>query len=167
MLTRRFILAAAAATAAASAIPPAFANPPAAAKRLKPAWVAGTDGEFNFQVVRAPTREEAIARYIAEEMGFTACECAPDEDGDCDFCFHTPDVYRVEMFDSIEKPTPGDWLRADMGHSCSRCGYETFAQDGGYAVGDEAVCEGCMTLEDWDKVDPERAAELREDLAHG
>ena len=37
-------------------------------------------------------------------------------------------------------------LRAGLCHTCSRCGYETSKYDCGHAIGDEAVCEDCMTL---------------------
>lgn len=69
----------------------------------------------------------------------------------------------MPAWDSKQCVTNGDWIRAGMGTHCTRCGYET-TQDGGYAIGDDAICEDCMTLADWDIVDPEWAAEFRGDF---
>jgi len=109
--------------------------------------------------------EEAIALRVEEYTGLTECECGPGDSGECEYCWASFDAHRVPSMDTIESPTPADWLRADMGHTCSRCGYETFAQHNGHPVGDEAVCEDCMSLADWEIVDPERAAEMRAELA--
>ena len=52
--------------------------------------------------------------------------------------------------------------------SCTtiRDAHEAGWQLGIHAIGDEAVCEDCMTLEDWRIADPARAAEMEaEDLA--
>ena len=166
MLTRRFILAAAAATAAASSLPAGAAAPPPPSAPPMPCWIVGTDGDFNFQIVRAATREQAIRLLAEEESGLTACECREEPFGRCcDLCrYASRDAYRAEHFDTIAAPSAADWLRAGLAHTCSRCDYETF-NDTGWAVGDEAICEECMTVEDFDVVDPARAAEMREEMA--
>lgn len=84
-------------------------------------------------------------------------------DCDCEWCYHysSYEAYRTEAFDGKSDPTPGDWMRAGIGHVCSRCGYEAHPDSGGQGIGDEAVCEECITLADWDAIDPEYAAELR------
>lgn len=165
MMTRRFVLAAAAASAAAAALPAGAAAPPPASPPPLPAWIVGTDGDFNFQIVRAATRHEAILTLAQDETGLRACECGETVyERRCEFChFASRDAYRAEHFDTIATPSAADWLRAGFGHTCSRCDYETF-EDTGWPVAEEAVCEECMTLADWDLVDPERAAEIREDL---
>jgi hypothetical protein len=169
MLTRRFVVAAAAASAATAAVPAGAAAPPPAPAPPLPAWIVGTDGDFNFQIVRAATRHDAILTLAQDETGLRACSCSETlHERRCAFChFASRDAYRAEHFDAIATPSAADWIRAGFGHCCSRCDIETFAEEGGHAVGEEAVCEDCMTLADWDLVDPERAAEIREEMADG
>lgn len=163
MMTRRFLLAAAAVTATARAIPsvPALAAEvaPAAPPPL-PAWVVGRPDCFDWQIVRASTADEAL-RDIALSNAFPA-DCTGCDERDCDYCgtLRNLDVLRVPHMDAIANPTPADWLRANCGHCCSRCGYETFPEEGGHAIGDEAVCEDCMSPEDWQIADPERYFEM-------
>ena len=161
MMTRRFLLAAAAATSAARAIPsvPALAVEAAPAAPRVPAYVVGTPDRFNWQIVRAHDIDAAIRQIAISNAG---CECRGCDDANCDFCreLRNLDALRVPHMDDIDNPTPADWLRADCGHCCSRCGYETFPEEGGQTVGDEAVCEDCMTPEDWQITDPERYAEM-------
>ena len=165
-LSRRDLLIGAAAVAAVANIPtlPAMA----ASAEVIPAWVVGTPGEFDWQHIIARTEEEARRFFAAEVVGGeTACEEGGADDCDCEFCqsFNGVEAERKPMWDgkSYDGITPGDWLRSGTGHICSRCSYETFREEGGHGVGNEAVCEECMTLADWDIVDPGRAAEIRED----
>ena len=180
-LTRRSLLLGATALAGTAALPPvallaeslpapATSAAEATAARL-PAWVVGTPGDFDGQVIRAATEEDAIAEWL-DDM-WIQCECGDVLDSgevigpeDCYRCTHSVEAERSTYFDDIDKPKAGDWLRAGMGTHCSRCGYEVHVEAGGHAIGDEAVCEDCMTLEDWRIVDPARAAEMEaEDLA--
>lgn len=72
----------------------------------------------------------------------------------------------MKRWDDLDRePTAGDWLTAGMGHTCSRCGEETSVDCGGKNVAGVAVCEDCMKLPDWEIVDPERAAEMKADMA--
>lgn len=167
-LTRRHLLAGAAATAAVTALPSI-----AAAGPTEPlvAWAVGTPGEWDWQVVRARNDAEAILEWLAEKTGARACEetptCDPD-DPSCDFCTarRASDVYadRRPEWDGKEVNN-ALWLNSGMGGCCDRCGDETSLDDGGRAVEDEIVCAECMRIEDWDKADLERAAEIREELA--
>ena len=162
-LNRREILIGAGAVAAAARLPAvAEAATPA---EVIPAWAVGTPGEFNWQHVIARTAEEAKSIFRAEWC-VDSCEGEIDHScGDCDGCAESIwdelVAERKSIWDGINDPTPADWLRAGYGTNCSRCGYETHPEEDGRPVGDEAVCEQCMTLEDWEIVDPERAAELR------
>lgn len=176
-LTRRSLLLGATALAGTTALPPvaladeaATAAAPEIASRL-PAWIVGPADDSVRKVVRAATEKAAIAGWF--DRNGIVCECGttmpdgetvgPDE---CERCSYWLDAQRAEEFDAIDHPTPGDWLRAGHGAACSRCGDETFCEWNGHAIGDEAVCECCMTLEDWRLVDPERAAEMEaEDMA--
>jgi hypothetical protein len=168
MITRRFILAAVAVTAGASALPAplaAEAAPASVPSAPLPAWMVGSDGEFDWQLIRASSAREAQYAWLCEQGHFVAC----DEVGDgaecvCEQCW-LPSYKRVPALDDKETVTPADWLRADMGTCCSRCGYETFPQEGAQIVGDEAVCEDCMELSDWQAADPERHAEMLADAA--
>lgn len=78
----------------------------------------------------------------------------------------SPDAERKPKWDNIIV-TGGDatWFNAGMGAGCSRCSEESFADNGDYVVGSNIVCQGCMTIADYEIVDPEHAAELREDAA--
>lgn len=175
MITRRFLLAAAAMTAASAAIPVSAAAPtpaPHVGHRL-PAWIVGTEGEFDYEMVRASTAADAIAARVAELTGQDRCSCAPGDFDGCAYCDIAPsyDAYRVEVFDTLERdPTGAEWFSAGLGTHCDRCGFETHPETGGVAIGKFAICEDCLTLADWDVIDPQRAAEMRAEeaeAAHG
>jgi hypothetical protein len=165
MLNRREILIGTIAVAATANLPPVVvAGKPA---EVLPAWVVGSNGEFDWQHIIARTEWEA-KRFFAQDCGDYEDEC--DHDGHhegCDCCdsIASYEAERKPMWDGTpyDKITPGDWMRSGTGHVCSRCSYETFPEEGGYGVGNEAVCSECMTLADWDIIDPEHAAELRAD----
>jgi hypothetical protein len=133
-----------------------------------PVWLVGTPGEYNWQAVRALTEVEARLRWVCDFVGDDKCDDGgePKDDCDCDFCcnFRDVDAQRYPQLDAKDTITPADWLKVGVGHVCSRCGEEA-GPDDAHAVGAEAVCEYCMKLADWDIVDPERAAEIREDAA--
>ena len=165
LINRRELLVGAAALATSASLPvlPSITAP----AEIIPAWVVGSEGEFNWQHIIAKTEREAC-RFFAQECGDYEDECDHDsyQEG-CDCCesISAYDAERKPMWDGkpYDSISPGDWLRSGTGHVCSRCSYETFPEEGGHGVGDEAVCEDCMTLADWDVVDPERAAEIRAD----
>jgi len=170
-ISRRQLLTTVAATAAVAALPliSAVADAPLAAPaEVIPSWVVGSSGEFNWRHIVARTQREAL-RFFAEDLGdYDGEECGhEDYQEGCECCEAVCcyEVDRVPRFDGKATITAADWLRANLGHICSRCSYETFREEGGHPVGDEAVCSDCMTLADWDVVDPERAAELRAELA--
>ena len=167
-LSRREVLVGSIAVAAVTSLPtvPVVAAP----AEVIPAWVVGSEGEFNWQHIIARTEREA-KRFFAQEQG--------DYEDDCDHADYTEGCdccEAIAAYDADRKPTwdgreygeisPGDWMRSGTGHVCSRCSYETFPQEGGHGIGKEAVCEECMELADWDIVDPERAAEIRADMFH-
>lgn len=142
---------------------------PAWPRRLRPvklqsarqkAWAVGTWGEFDWCHVWAFDEEQAIRIHALNEG------MVDPETGEIERHY---DAQRCEAWDDLKSdPTPADWIRANMGHLCSRCGHECSGDCGdGNAVGDEAVCTDCMTLADWDVIDPEYAAELREEQGHG
>ena len=167
--TRRELLklGGAAIACASVSVPAAFS---VAAERL-PAWVAGTHGEFDWSFIRAELAEEARRLWIGEKTGLFKCQSFDSGaqeaavECECEFCeldrSTDVDAERVEQLDAIENPTLANSIRIGMGATCSRCGYETSAEEDGHAVGDEAVCFDCMTLADWEKIDPEMARELR------
>ena len=115
-------------------------------------WAVGTWGEYDWQPVAAESEDDAI-RTVASWDGMICPETGKLE--------KAYDATRCEAWDNLKHhPTPADWLRAGMGHICDRCGYET-ASDDGEPIGDIAVCHSCMTVDDWEAIDPEYAAELR------
>lgn len=161
MLNRREFLAASAASAAVATIPAsatvALPQPPMLA------WIVGTPGEYDWQHVVGRTAEDAIKNFVCEQIGGDGCEEGGAPDCDCEWCYtiNGLEAERKAAWDGKESVSAGDWIRSGVGHICSRCGYETSPDEGGRGLGDEAVCEECMTLVDWDIVDPERAAEIR------
>ncbi len=142
-LSRRTFLLTAAGAVAAPLLPPLpLSEAIAAATTEEPllAFAIGHGGEFDWQPFFAASEEAAMreaCRYFGEE---------PDEDGTVSL-----DCERVTLWDKRRDAgsvTPADWIRAGMGHSCTRCRDETFSEDGGRVIGDEVVCEGCMTFAD-------------------
>lgn len=163
-ISRREVLLGTAAVVAAAAIPSAPITITAPVEVI-PAWAVGTPGEFNWQHIVAKTADEAKRIFLSE---WTDDSCEGEEGapcGECETCTLDVEAERKPMWDGLKDTSPGDWLRADMGTYCSRCSYETFPHENGYAVGSEAVCEECMTLADWDIVNPDHAAELRAEIA--
>lgn len=148
-------------TAAAAVVPlmPALASPVVVGVDMARApsvtmWAVGTWGEYNWQPVAAETEEDAI-RQVAEWDDMVC----PDT-GELEVHY---DATRCKAWDNLKRdPTPADWLRANMGHICDRCGYEVCSDDG-HPIGDLAICEGCVTLDEWEIIDPERAADIRGD----
>lgn len=174
-LSRRAFLASASAAAVVAGLPAGASVPvapvAAASKPLLPAWIVGTPGEPDHEIIRATTREAAI-RFRAEECEFSD---EPDEeeglggpDCECCACFERNgyEATRVEAWDA--RPTASikdvDWLKAGFDATCVRCGYEASQDDGSRAVGEQVVCYECLTLADWDAIDPEHAAELRAEM---
>lgn len=163
-ISRREVLLGAIAVTAAAALP-TIPAPAAMAPEALPAWAVGTPGEFNFQHIVAKTAEEAEKIFRAE---WCDDSCEGEEDapcGACDACCLEVNATRVEIWDGKKDTTSGDWLEAGMGTYCARCSYECFADNGAKPVNGEAVCEECMTLADWDIIDPEHAAELRAEMS--
>jgi hypothetical protein len=174
-VTRRDALRMGLAAAASAALPAgvAAAAESAAQGPLAPAYVVGTPGEYDWIFVRARSEEQAILQWLddraedpADHCDAEHCVCESFKAARACAHYAAPDiaVERAEELDAIAKPTPGDWMRAGFCLTCSRCGYEINIDDGGRGVGDEAVCEECMTLADWEIVDPERAKTMREEI---
>ncbi len=163
-MNRRDLLRGAAASAAVVALPftPALsAVVEPAASPILPAWIVGTDGEYNWQFIRAASRSEALTAWIADMYGEDSCYTnagAPPEDCDCDFCYHRHclEANRMEHWDALlHEPIPADWLESGIGHICEACGYET-SQDGGAKIISGApftrktvLCEDCA--DDWNR----------------
>lgn len=144
-------MAASAKLPALAAIEPAPLVFPPAPRILS--WIVGTDGDYNWRHIRAETLEKAISIWRDEEGCGSICEAIEEGDTEpcdtCSFCINSgANGWRVAEFDAIEDPTPGDWLRAGYGYTCSRCGDETDPQNDGHAIGDEAVCDYCLTDEE-------------------
>lgn len=151
MNRREFLAATAAivATPVLPALPAAAASAAGADASGLMAFTVGTPGEFDWQWIVARSPQEAFREWLAER-------CLDDEDAPE---FDPEYVTRVPDWDGRTNVTAGDWLRAGLGHCCSRCGYETDADQGARAVGPDAVCEDCLTLADIAATDPAQAAE--------
>ena len=148
---------------------PTVLPPPA---QLFPAWEVGTDAWPTWRVIYAET--EARAKQIfREESGGGICadcdglRCAElDPDGECE---HS----NIEARGVSEKVLAPEPFERDAGadkpmmqalgwqHYCDRCHYD---QCGDWQiVGEEAVCNDCMELEDWAAVNPKYHAKLLEE----
>lgn len=170
--SRRNFLALSGAAIAASVVPFTAATTPIAtvAKPLLPAWVVGSDDNWNYRVIRAATEHDARVRWMSAEEG-TDGKCEEDrpfnEECDCDECrlYFSADATRhPEWDDKSVKIGDQHWHAAGLGSHCARCSEEAFDHDGAKFVANSVVCCECLTLADWDIVDPERAAEMRADL---
>jgi anaerobic selenocysteine-containing dehydrogenase len=170
-LSRRAFLSTASAAAVVAGLPAGASVPVApVAKAVAaplPTWIVGTPGEWDHEIIRAATRELAV-RFRADDCEEVEVGDEPDPDCDCDSCYGRRgyEATRVPQWDGRPENTigSGDWLARGSEALCDRCGYETNPEYG-HNVAGKAVCEDCMTLADWDIVDPERAAELRADEA--
>lgn len=169
-MSRREVLIGAAAVGAAVSLP-AVAGGTAWTTPPMPAWSVGTPGEWDWQVIKAATEHEAKIAWLSDMHSIEPCEkCAghPVEGCECEAAEYMSgiDADRRPEWDG-KTVVAGDatWFSAGLGAYCGRCGSEAFRDDGGRAVKAEVVCEDCMTIEDWDVVNPERAAEMRAELA--
>lgn len=172
-INRRHLLALAGAGAVAAVLPAVVvaAPVPVVVPPVVPAWAIGTGGDWNWHVIEALTEDAAMDEYMSIQWGFDECFNAAEPsvslvECECDHCHHRRqlDVERRPEWDGKGVVTGGvEWFNSGLGAHCSRCSYETHLDDCGHVVGREIVCEDCMTLADLDVVDPERAAELRED----
>lgn len=172
--TRREFLSGAVALAAAEAMPfgPALGAPIAVVPIEAPtfAFVVGTPGEHDGQFVRAHNAREALEKWIDERWSYGPE--GPSADRECPHCEALPCtcdvnklVTRVPAWDAFDgEPTSGDWIDRGFGHICERCNYEIGDSSDGYNVRGEAVHSDCMELADWKLVDPERYAEIVEEM---
>lgn len=177
-LSRRGFLTTASAAAVVAGLPAGASAPVAPiAKAVKPplpTWIVGTPGEWDHEIIRAATRELAVRfrcddceaeeddEYGNADPGGPDCECEPCCAG------RGFEATRIPQWDGRPKNSigSGDWLDIGNEAMCDRCDYETSREMGGHNVRHKAVCEDCMTLADWDIIDPERAAEIREEPSH-
>lgn len=157
--TRRSLFKISAATISLTAIPflPAIALPsvfePKPLFRGK-AWSVGTPGEYDWHVIRANTKLEAVRIWSQEE------------------CYEEKDLEEIgivanreERWDNLDIEA-GDktWFMSEYGSYCDRCDDETTIEEGGHVVNDEIVCMDCMQISDWEIIDPEIAEEMKLDL---
>lgn len=171
MLSRRAVLASAGAAAVVAGLPAGTSVPVAtvtkAMKPPLPTWIVGTPGEWDHEIIRAATRELAVRLRCDDCEGEDDEDFAGPDGCECEPCLARGgyEATRVPQWDGRNSINSGDWLDIGQEALCSRCDYETAKEMGGHNVGGKAVCEDCMTLADWDIVDPERAAEIREEMA--
>lgn len=162
-LSRRGVIGSALGAIITHFLPAIPAAPAAAAPAQAPllAWIVGTPGEPDHEVVHAATREAAIA--------FRCDGCEGDDDGvvnapgcECYACTEQGgyEATRVPEWDGKRDVTDAEWMAAGFETMCSRCGYEASRDEGGRVVRDKPVCGCCMTTADWRLVEPEVADEL-------
>lgn len=176
-LTRRHLVAGAAAVAVAPIVP-AQAFPGAPPAPLFPAWQVGVEDGMNWRVIFAETAERAL-QLFREEIGLCeGCDglrCAElDTEGDCEHSglearqasakIIPPSEHEGETAISNE-----EMRRLGWSHHCDRhhdvCDDWQIVTRGKKS---EIVCDDCMEIEDWEIVDPEYARELRlEEAADG
>jgi hypothetical protein len=145
-ISRRAFLTGMAGVAAAPIVP---ALPVSAAPTVELAaapswtmWAIGTPDEYDWRAIAAPTREDAFREYLhLQGISVDSADTAYPID-EC--------VKRVTIWDDLgpDKVRPGDWIDADMGHSCFRCDSECYGPDGARNLDGEAVCQECLTIAD-------------------
>lgn len=134
--------------------------------RTRTMWAVGTDsGDFNWQAIDAPTRDDAIRSY-AIDNGFVRCDrwsdgqCGPcalpcewcgaeerqDELRDC------LDAQRIEAWDKVRAVKGMHWIKAGLGAGCDWCGYESFADNGAVIFRGKVTCEDCRRRRPWIKM---------------
>ena len=179
MTTRREFLASAGAAAAASVLPlPAAAAyvAPVAAPVAPPmlAWAFDIRGGDYRATVIAATPEEAHAAMIAEHFDCDLHDDCPSRvygnDAECeleDCCcqdvgmdkvYREPNLDAAAQRGSIEIE---DYAKAGWGYVCDRCGGEPGGGDW-QPIGGVAVCDDCITIEEWRAINPKYAAEREE-----
>ena len=152
---RDFLLGSAAAAVAVQLPIPAGAGAVAPVAKPLPVWSVGTPGDYNYELIRAATKEAAEAEwyevkgYDEEEREHYWCEA--------DRAPHALDEYTGDL-DSLEAAEMAGW-----GYVCGRCGYEQGPCDW-HAIKDQAVCYECLSLSEWKQVDPDRYAEMLDEL---
>ena len=176
MLTRREALKGIAAVPIAASMPTATVALPAT-EPVAPllAWAFDIRyGDYRDTVIAA-TKDEAHARMIAEHFdGDLADDCprrilgsedeCAIEDCQCTDCglSSVDREPRLDCAASRGEITMDDYRSAGWGMVCNRCGGEPMGGD--WEVVDcDPVCNDCMTIKDWQAVNPKYAAELLEE----
>lgn len=177
MTTRREFLKGAGTAAAVAVMPVAFpqvAVPAVAAKQL--AWSFDiAHGDYSATVI-AETADDAHAQMIYEHFDVDlADDCPRRMHGNDDECTAEDcncqdsgisNVKREPRLDAAAARgdiTIEDYYRAGWGYQCARCGDESSEGDW-RPIDGMAVCHECTTVDEWRRIDPDRAAELEEDL---
>ena len=156
-------------------------------------WLVGQEDRMNWQRIYAPTREDAIREWATMHHGGECCEecgrsfvtgekqddAGKDDldlavDDNCDDCTGYPlRVDRVKQIDPYKGKDVPDKVKWRLGWwipDCSRCDWTADGDCGGEAsdygnlVGDDFVCEDCMTLADWQIADPRYYEEQIDEL---
>lgn len=167
-VTRRELITGIGATALVVTATPAAMAEAASSVIVKPlpAWQVGTPGEMDWRVIFAEDEKTALREWFAEEYGDypgNVCDgpCSLD---DCECFSPSAEAKRQPKFDNLLNAEPDDIekFRAGWTVHCDRCDYEAMREDGSHVVGNQVICENCLTLDDYKICDPEYAAELIE-----
>lgn len=176
-LTRRSFLLSSSAAALAATVPlPAMPVPKAAvgvdlaAGPDLLAFVVGTPGEYDWQVVFAKSARDALLEahhWMFERMNpeTKRWEIDPNEPVDVDA--YADHFQRVPQWDGRDPAgiSPADWFCIGWGYSCDRCDGPASA-DSGLIIGSDVVCEDCVTFADrvaagdWDWIEDELANQI-------
>lgn len=148
-LTRRFVLAAAAATAASAALT-ALPTPAVAAAEPAKWFLIGNEERCEF--IRAADEESAIRKWIIDLAGQDTCEVAEvghpaPEDCECHPCMTRASVmnsYHVERLDGREKVPVTEYWTEGMGIMCSECDGVAMFPSEGEIVDDYLICNDCL-----------------------
>lgn len=183
MTTRRDFLASIGATAVASAVPSAVHAATTAAVAIPTilpappmlAWAFDIKhGDYRDTCIAA-TAQEAHAEMINQWFDSDLADNCPrrvygntdectSEDCNCQDC-GMDEVKREPLLDTAAARgaiTIADYHCAGWGYVCDRCGGEPGGGDW-EPVDGLPVCDDCITIEEWGAINPEYAAELRED----
>ncbi len=165
-MDRRQFLIGSAAVASATLVPTVAAAAPVAVSPpvIHPVWAVGTEGGRDWQLLRAPALEDAIAEWRG--IWGDPCDCDPENE-DCEDCCAKPEAFRVKALDDKLETTARNRAHHIAGWmgTCERCNWdECDPSDYNVLPDDELVCDECMTLADWRVTNPKHYEELCDEL---
>lgn len=156
---RHFLLGASAAALTAAAPLPALGSQPVIGIDLAGgpsattvAFAAGPAESFGWRPYFATSLEDAYRQYLESyEPKEVADRLIAEMLAETGLAYDEECVQRCEAWDGrdLSDIKGADWIAAGLGCTCMRCSEETYPECGANIVGEEVVCDECMTLRDY------------------
>lgn len=146
-LTRRFILAAAAASACSAMVPAHIA---AATEATPSMWFLVGDEE-SCEFIRATTENDAIRQWLIDRVGGEECEVVSlggtaTEDCDCYTCQRRSEAtaYHVKRLDGRESVPVTEYWAEGRGIRCCECEHGAMDPSEGEIIDGQLYCNDCL-----------------------